>query len=448
MNEGRGVMFKHVLVASARVGAAAVIGFAGLSLVGRDSAKVDAPDAIFEAAIEGGPPNPPAARGGFIIPTMSFDTRAAAYPKLTTIEPGLPIKDYFDDFFPLKCLGTEGPETPASLLGKPASLAFEACLAQVVTVCRSRSYIDADRIVTKAGPLIPANQGILMRLQNNASGFNCGITTTAHGWETIIAGKEPTEVASPLCQTVQQTATRSIAELGKTGGERVDSSSSVREILSGSSFRYAERLDVARVSLIGEAMKSGSYGQTGTLSTDLEYEALSRRQCAKLDSGVTIDVASTDRFPTFEDIRSLTSVSSLRATCDLGVIICSSPATGQAADQKRCRHYTPDELGTEGDVYDFRGMSNGKGIVRHYGTSFKGLSGAGHYCLREGYEPTPFGMSVAVRPSPANTDQATYNNWLGLYIMQGSRERGEYVVVQHLANLADFEDFRKHQEMD
>jgi hypothetical protein len=138
----------------------------------------------------------------------------------------------------------------------------------------------------------------------------------------------------------------------------------------------------------------------------------------------------------------------LKKTCDQGVAICASPPSGPVADQKRCSVYSPSELGKEGDIYDFRQLRNGKGVVRHYGTSFKGLSGAGHYCLREGSHAIPFGMSVAVLGQPANADREIYSKWLELYIMQGSRERGEYVVVQHLANLADFEEFREHQKMD
>jgi len=444
-------MFRHVLGVSAGIVAATVIGFAGLSLVGRDSAKVGAPDAIFEAATERALPNAPTASGGIIIPTMSFDTRAAAYPKLATIEPGLPIKDYFDDFFPARCDYNDDTAYKRFKEEYPDSRYNfkDACRLQSAVICDARGSAGSQ----PQGQ----NQGIVLELLGEDKERHCGVVTTAHGWETFVPSKSynqcwvsrwpTTKVLEMIGATPVQnySTTRNVANHAQWfyayGG---GAPSTTREVTDGGSFgdAFDPRIDAERVRAVVDSMKLNLFGGTGSLTTDLQYDALPKSMCSR----------RTDEFfgpmVTFDEIRLLNSVDALKKTCDRGVAICASPANGAASDQKRCSFYLPSELGEEGDVYDFRQLRSGKGIVRHYGTSFKGLSGAGHYCLRKESHPIPFGMSVAVQPSPTNTDRATYNNWLSLYIMQGSRERGEYVVVQHLANLADFENFRKHQEMD
>ncbi len=93
------------------------------------------------------------------------------------------------------------------------------------------------------------------------------------------------------------------------------------------------------------------------------------------------------------DLRAINSEADMHRICTQGIAICAA-FTGGASGERRC------VVRTVSQVID--GLENNwsqpsPGIVFYHAASFKGASGAGHYCLRGGgMAPIPLFMSVAM----------------------------------------------------
>ncbi len=394
-----------------------------------------------------------------VFPTTSFDTRSTAYPELETAEPGLLISEYFDDFFPFECAGRKAgatggedgkwdtfqkryansysmSEASGQILGNTIET---ACKRQTAVVCDKPLPDDDGKNYRTRGAAIYVQNGVLLEVQLPSQSTLCGVVTTIHGWKDFTEVKPhrnglwcaaPPGPAQELLKTLEQ--------LSAQEGTSVNISDlyfkrrAVREKVP---YLYAERFsdDLIYHQNLDQERINSFLLKPFDGSRDLNFERVEPNICLRLRSESEWEIKLQP--PTLQDISALTSVASLKLMCDRGVAICSNPPQ---TNQKRCSYYSPDELGSEGDVYDFRSLVGGRGSITHYGTSFAGHSGSGHYCLRRGKAPIPFGMTVASRLKALDDlDSAARRARLETYIHQGSREQNDDILVVHLANLTD-----------